>query len=358
MPLDRHERLLPCPGIELFLDSRGDLYLLPIRDREQLRIAAPWGRRAWHALRGEPVGELDPEEAVELAGVLDWLEAQTYARRASAVMDPRWELWDRQVRWFAQEAGDGPSCQRRLADSTVVVLGVGGLGCLVADLLARAGVGRLVLVDDDVVEPTNLPRQLLYGSGDEGRAKVLAARRRIEGAVPGSLVIPVHRAVSGARDVAALFAEYDPQLVMCAADRPPVSIKGWVEDAATAYGVAVMHGGHRPPYTYAGPFYVPGESACYECFARSRMEPGTEQLEAELRIARDRDCPELPAVAWGDAAAASMVVGQCVQWLAGMGAPTLYGREFELDLRSFGTRFIEAAGEPCCERCSPRRMAA
>ncbi|MGR0320826.1 ThiF family adenylyltransferase [Agromyces sp. ZXT2-3] len=68
--------------------------------------------------------------------------------------------------------GDG---QRRLAESHVVVLGAGGLGSAVIPVLAAAGVGRLTLVDDDVVEPTNLHRQTLHHDADVGRAKVESA---------------------------------------------------------------------------------------------------------------------------------------------------------------------------------------
>ena len=63
--------------------------------------------------------------------------------------------------------GFGPAGQARLRGSTVLVLGCGALGCLVADLLARAGVGHLVIVDRDVVELTNLQRQLLFDEQDE-----------------------------------------------------------------------------------------------------------------------------------------------------------------------------------------------
>jgi len=65
--------------------------------------------------------------------------------------------------------------QEQLAASTVLVLGVGGLGCAAAQYLCTAGVGRLILVDDDSVELSNLPRQVLHGESDIGRLKVASA---------------------------------------------------------------------------------------------------------------------------------------------------------------------------------------
>lgn len=78
--------------------------------------------------------------------------------------------------------GFGENAQRRLLRSTALVIGCGALGSLVAELLARAGVGRLVLVDRDHVELGNLQRQLLYDEQDVADAipKAEAARRRLE----------------------------------------------------------------------------------------------------------------------------------------------------------------------------------
>ncbi len=78
-------------------------------------------------------------------------------------------------------AGFGEPGQRRLAESTAVVIGCGALGASIADTLARAGVGRLVLVDRDFVELTNLQRQVLYDERDveDALPKVEAAKRKL-----------------------------------------------------------------------------------------------------------------------------------------------------------------------------------
>lgn len=71
--------------------------------------------------------------------------------------------------------GWGVDAQRRLADARVVVLGAGGLGSFVVPALVAAGVGTVVVVDDDEVDATNLHRQLLHAPGDVGRLKVESA---------------------------------------------------------------------------------------------------------------------------------------------------------------------------------------
>ncbi|UYN95267.1 MAG: HesA/MoeB/ThiF family protein [Enhydrobacter sp.] len=73
----------------------------------------------------------------------------------------------------------GEAGQARLAAASVLVVGAGGLGCPVLQYLAGAGVGRLTIVDHDVVEETNLHRQPLYGMDDVGAPKAAAARNRL-----------------------------------------------------------------------------------------------------------------------------------------------------------------------------------
>ena len=76
--------------------------------------------------------------------------------------------------------GFGEGGQRRLRDSTALVLGCGALGSVIADMLARAGVGHLVIVDRDILELSNLQRQVLFDEQDvaEGLPKSEAAKRQ------------------------------------------------------------------------------------------------------------------------------------------------------------------------------------
>src|SRR5438874_5793386 len=82
----------------------------------------------------------------------------------------------------------GAAGQQRLAASSVLVVGAGGLGCPVLQYLAGAGVGRLVIVDHDRVEETNLHRQPLYAMADIGRLKVDAAGAAVRRFNPGTVV--------------------------------------------------------------------------------------------------------------------------------------------------------------------------
>src|SRR5215469_11981497 len=90
----------------------------------------------------------------------------------------------------------GPEGQARLAAATVLVVGAGGLGCGVLQYLTAAGVGRLIIVDHDQVEESNLHRQPLYRMSDLGERKVYAARAALEAMNPPVQVEPVCQRLS------------------------------------------------------------------------------------------------------------------------------------------------------------------
>lgn len=136
--------------------------------------------------------------------------------------------------------GIGESGQARLARAHVLVVGCGALGAASADLLARAGVGTLTLVDRDVVEITNLQRQVLYDERDveEALPKVEAARRRIA-AVNRHVRLVTHAIDFDHRAATAIVEQVD--VIVDGLDNFPT--RYLLNDLAVARGL---------PYVYAG----------------------------------------------------------------------------------------------------------
>jgi len=103
-----------------------------------------------------------------LGGAQAWIEFQSKKEDLSR--------WSRQT--ILPEVGmDG---QKKLLNATVAIVGMGGLGCPAAQSLITAGVGKLILIDGDIVELSNLHRQPLYGVDDVNRLKVEVAKERLE----------------------------------------------------------------------------------------------------------------------------------------------------------------------------------
>jgi adenylyltransferase/sulfurtransferase len=102
----------------------------------------------------------------------------------------------------------GPDGQARLGDASVLVIGAGGLGAPALQYLAAAGVGRIGIVDGDVVEPSNLHRQPLYVTADVGAPKALAAKSRLE-AMNGAVQVEAIVEHASSTNVDALVGRYD-----------------------------------------------------------------------------------------------------------------------------------------------------
>lgn len=88
----------------------------------------------------------------------------------------------------------GEEGQNRLKSATVLIVGMGGLGCPAAQYLVAAGVGRLILVDYDKVSPSNLQRQILYSTDHVGQSKVIVAKEKLRFLNPNVDIVSVDQA--------------------------------------------------------------------------------------------------------------------------------------------------------------------
>jgi molybdopterin/thiamine biosynthesis adenylyltransferase len=140
-----------------------------------------------------------------------------------------------------------------------VIVGVGGLGAPAAAALAAAAVSPLTLIDDDVVEASNLPRQPLYETGDVGTSKVEAAARRLR-AHHAELRVTAIRTRIDAANAHDLLAGHS--VILDGTDGLPS--KALLNDAALALGIPLVHAG---AVGLDGQLLtiLPGRSACLRC---------------------------------------------------------------------------------------------
>jgi molybdopterin/thiamine biosynthesis adenylyltransferase len=160
---------------------------------------------------------------------------------------------------------DASTIQSRLTCARVVVVGVGGAGSWVVQSLAAAGVGNLVLIDPDIVEPSNLNRQVLFDSGDIGRVKVDAAAERVA-EIDARITVDVRRMrVDTSEQLAAQLSEAD--LVVSCADQPSVPVVAdVVATACTAAGVPhIVGGAYGAQLGAPGVTVLPGRTTCWSC---------------------------------------------------------------------------------------------
>lgn len=226
----------------------------------------------------------------------------------------------------------GGQGQQRLRAAKVALVGAGGLGAPAALYLAAAGVGDLRLIDPDAVALSNLQRQVLYATGDVGRAKVEAAAAALTALNPG-VQIETRAQRLDADNARALLAGVD--LVLDGCDDFPTRFA--VNDATRALGTPLVSGAVGRWDGQVAVFNRGPEAPCYRCFV-----PDTPP-DAE------------PCALQGVVGALTGVVGammalEAIKLLTGAGR-ALDGRLWIFDGLTAETRTVRLAKDPGCSAC-------
>lgn len=162
----------------------------------------------------------------------------------------------------------GPG-QKRLRESSVAIVGAGGLGSPLALYLAAAGMGKITLIDDDAVALSNLQRQILFTSGDTGQNKAVVAANHLHALNPDIEIVPVQERLDEA-NAAEVLADSD--LVFDGCDNFPTRFL--VNRVCREQGKVLVSGAVgrfdgqvsvHVPATHKYDAALPGNTACYQC---------------------------------------------------------------------------------------------
>jgi len=229
--------------------------------------------------------------------------------------------------------------QEKLLASRVLVVGAGGLGAPLLLYLAAAGVGTIGVVDDDVVDLSNLQRQVIHGTGAVGRPKVESAAEAVARVNPEVRLV-AHEARLTAANAAALIAEYD--LVADGSDN--FATRFLVNDAChlaakTLVSAAILRfeGQLATFKPHAGPLYP-----CYRCLYREAPPPGLVPSCSEGGV--------LGALA---GVVGSLQTVEVLKELIGIGE-TLAGSLLIYDALGATVRKIRVPRDPACPLCGDR----
>ena len=225
--------------------------------------------------------------------------------------------------------------QKRLKAARVLCIGTGGLGSPIALYLAAAGVGRMGLVDFDVVDYSNLQRQILHGTGDVGRKKLNSARDRIREVNP-NVQVDLHDALFTSENARQLVEPYD--IVIDGTDNFPTRY--------LSNDICVFL---RKPNIYGSIFRFEGQSTvfaphlggpCYRCMFPEPPPPGMVPSCAEGGV-----LGVLPGII------GVMQAIEAVKLIIGIGEP-LIGRLVHFDALKMKFREFKLRRDPKCPVCS------
>jgi molybdopterin/thiamine biosynthesis adenylyltransferase/rhodanese-related sulfurtransferase len=217
----------------------------------------------------------------------------------------------------------GEAGQVKLLKSKVLCLGAGGLGSPSGLYLAAAGVGTIGFVDDDVVDASNLQRQILHATDRVGLPKVESARRAIAGLNPDVKVVP-HQTRLSSENVLDIIKDYD--LIVDGADNFPT--RYLLNDAALKLGKPVVH---ASIYRFEGP--------CYRCLYPS--PPPADMAPS---------CQEAGVLGVLCGVIGSLQANEAIKILLGIGKP-LNGRLLMFDALGLKFREMKLRRDPACPTC-------
>jgi adenylyltransferase/sulfurtransferase len=227
----------------------------------------------------------------------------------------------------------GEEGQRRLKAARVLLVGAGGLGSPVALYLAAAGVGTLGLVDFDVVDASNLQRQILHGTPDVGRPKVESAQSRLK-AINPNVAVEAHHVRFSAANALELAGAYD--VVVDGADN--FGTRYLVNDACVMTGKPNAYGAIFRFEGQASVFGAPG-GPCYRCLFPEPPPAGLVPSCAEAGV-----LGVLPGLI------GTIQATETIKLITGIGTP-LAGRLIIYDALQMSFRELRLKKDPACPVC-------
>ncbi len=222
--------------------------------------------------------------------------------------------------------------QECLGQSRALIVGLGGLGSAAAMYLAAAGVGRLILVDFDTVDLSNLQRQIVHRTADIGRLKVESARDTLRALNPLVEVVAVPKALD---DTELLERVRQADVVVDASDNLPTRLA--INAACVRAGVPLVSGAAIRLEGQVLVWRPGGEGACYRCLYRDAgMNPET--------------CAQTGVLAPVVGVIGGIQAVEAIKVLTGLGE-TLDGRLLLLDAARMEWRTLKARRDPACPAC-------
>jgi molybdopterin/thiamine biosynthesis adenylyltransferase/rhodanese-related sulfurtransferase len=271
--------------------------------------------------------------------MIDALDRDTFAKHpAPSSLPPldREELLRYGRHLLLPEVGiDG---QRRLKAARVLIIGAGGLGSPAALYLASAGVGTIGLVDFDIVDVTNLQRQLLHGTRDVGRPKLDSARDRLFDANP-NVKLELHPTRLTAANALTILAQYD--VVLDGTDN--FATRYLVNDACVLLGKPNVYGSI---FRFDGQasVFATADGPCYRCLYPEPPPPGLVPSCAEGGV-----LGVLPGLV------GTVQATEALKLILGLGTP-LIGRLLLVDALDARFRSVHVRRNPACPVCGTREL--
>ena len=252
---------------------------------------------------------------------------------------------------FSKDELDGKYYQHKLKNSTVAIFGLGGTGSWIATFLAQSGVGKLILIDYDVVEKNNLSRQISYNYNDIGKNKTEALKNNLLENFDISIEI-FNLNIDENTNLIPLINGVD--CVVNCTDQPNVFTTGmWIAKACMPLKIPhIIGGGYSTHLGMIGPTIIPFKSPCWGCYEVQTSEP----LYKDYTIIRKRKTSYSGSINVIASQVASLQAFEVIKVLTNISSPSMLGRKGEYDPFKLNFNFEFFRRHPLCPLCGEEKI--
>lgn len=243
------------------------------------------------------------------------------------------------------------SYQEKLKNSHIVLFGMGGIGSNICFALAELGIGKITAVDFDVIESSNLNRQVLYDTPNIGRLKTEVAKERINNFNPEIVFKAIHKEITSPDDVRKVLDDNPCDVAINVADYPSGYIDFWVNEACVERNIPIFAAVVQKKF---GRVYsvFPGETACYNCQVLQETQ-NSKTIAEEFKYMQDTSF-RTPGAVLGPTCMfhAYFISYEILRYLLNLAPILTKNKLFEIDFLTFEHEYYPLYKRDDCTICN------
>lgn len=236
----------------------------------------------------------------------------------------------------------------KLKSSAIAIIGCGGIGNYLSQILTTSGIGKLLLVDADKIEMSNLSRQFMFTEFDVGKLKVDILERELKNRNSNVEIIKYSINIDNKNSFYKILDKFD--LLLLSADTPSEIIY-WTNEYCVENNIPYINIGYINDIAVYGPFVIPGKSACFECshIIQDPLDDNDTLFEEIHSINSNFKTASYPTV---NAMASSMALNDVFKFICGYGDISALNQRIGIHSLSLKIETQKIAKNKECRVCS------
>lgn len=228
----------------------------------------------------------------------------------------------------------------KIKDKNILILGIGGIGSICLDLLARAGFENFTIVDYDNVDPSNLIRQTLYTYHDIGKSKVEVAKKQVLKINKNISIKYLNRKIETKEDIKNEIQNCD--FVLCTVDKPLRIIRRLINEICVELEKPVIFCGFSEHTGMIGPFVIPHKTACLSCIEK-------ENINNDIPLENINEVPSFGPLC---SLIASITTSEIINYFLKFKKSSLKGKTLMFNMINYNSKIVKWKKSDNCERCN------